>query len=90
VISTHSICQRTGIYRSSPCGEDVVGRAGTSMPVCPKCGQETEWQLVAGLSPMVRAPGPADQASAPPAAGTPRPRPRREGADWYTSLSATV
>lgn len=46
MLSTGHPCDQAGAYRSTCCKQDIAGKLGTILPICPRCMQETQWVIV--------------------------------------------
>ena len=46
MLSTGHTCDQSGAYRSACCKQDIAGKQGTILPICPRCLRETEWVIV--------------------------------------------
>ena len=42
---------KTGKYRSSCCGLEIVRRQNETLPYCPQCCETTTWWFVLALKP---------------------------------------
>jgi hypothetical protein len=57
--STGQVCDLLAVYRSACCNQDIAGKAGTVLPICPRCLRDAQWSPVfstmngidAGLAP---------------------------------------
>lgn len=46
MLPTGQTCDQAGAYRSTCCKQDIAGKLGTILPICPRCLQETQWVIV--------------------------------------------